>query len=136
MKQDSIDQVPQERRVLPLAPVETEIIDVFQEQSEDIAREGEKHKLAARQYFSIIVEDLKKNYRVFARPVDIVQNPHYKPERPMDLGTMEERVFNNAYQTVEDFMADINLIVHNVETHNDPNVPYQKDNILKVCIFE
>ena len=120
---------------LPLAPVKDDILDVFEDQQEDLLREAEKHKLATRQWFSQIVEDLKKNYRVFARPVDRVQNPDYNPDNPMDLGTMEERIFSNEYQTTEDFMEDIQLIVHNAETFNDPNIPYQKDILLKVSVL-
>ena len=117
---------------LPIASEEVNVEDMFKEQSSDIAQEREKHKLAVRQYFGMIVEDLKKNFKVFARPVDREQNPGYNPEIPMDLGTMEEKIFNNQYKTVDDFLSDINLIVRNVQMYNDPTIPYQKDNILKV----
>jgi hypothetical protein len=124
--------VVKERPMLPVAPEEVTVEDIFKDQSTDIAQEREKHKLAVRQYFSMIIEDLKKTFKVFARPVDREQNPGYNPEKPMDLGTMEEKIFNNTYQTPDDFISDINLILRNVQMYNDPNIPYQKDNILKV----
>lgn len=124
-----------EKLELPVAPEEVTVDDMFKEQGTDIAQEREKHKLAVRQYFSMIVEDLKKNFKVFSRPVDREQNPGYNPETPMDLGTMEEKVFNNMYKTADDFISDISLIVNNVQMYNDPNIPYQKDNILKVMAY-
>ena len=131
----NLKSVSKDTPSLPIASEEVNVEDMFKEQSSDIAQEREKHKLAVRQYFGMIVEDLKKNFKVFARPVDREQNPGYNPEIPMDLGTMEEKIFNNQYQTVDDFLSDINLIVRNVQMYNDPNIPYQKDNILKVKYF-
>jgi hypothetical protein len=125
-----------EKPTLLVAPEEVTVEDIFKDQGTDIAHEREKHKLAVRQYFAMIVEDLKKTFKVFARPVDREQNPGYNPETPMDLGTMEEKIFNNTYQTPDDFISDINLIVRNVQMYNDPNIPYQKDNILKVLFGE
>ena len=117
---------------LPLAQEVVSLDDMFKDQASEISQERDRHKLAVRQYFGMIAEDLKKNFKVFARPVDREQNPGYNPEKPMDLGTMEEKIFNNQYQTADDFMDDVSLIVRNVQMYNDPNIPYQKDNILKV----
>ena len=108
-----------------------ELFSITPDEKEHLIREIEKHKLCSRQYFSLMIEDLRKNYRAFARPVDRQQNPEYNPEHPMDLGTMEEKVLNNEYETIEDVMKDINLIIHNVELYNDPEIPFQKENILK-----
>ena len=131
LKNCNVQAKPREKRDLPLAPPENEFMDVFQEDLGDLEKEVERHRLAVRQHLSMILDDLKKGYRIFARPVDRIANPEYIPEKPMDLGTMEDKVLKNCYATVEDFMADINLIVRNVEEFNDPRIPYQKENILK-----
>ncbi|SSD60519.1 uncharacterized protein SCODWIG_02280 [Saccharomycodes ludwigii] len=60
----------------------------------------------------------------FLKPVDIValNIPFYYNyiKRPMDLGTMEKKLEVKAYATVEQFIADFNLMVDNCIKFNGP----------------
>ncbi len=90
-----------------------------------------KHRLAIRQYFGMILEDLKKTYRAFVRPLDPALD--YRPPHPMDLGRMEERVLEDHYTRIEDLLVDVDSIVRNAEALNNPTLPWQRDTIVKVC---
>ncbi|KAH9252782.1 hypothetical protein BASA81_009293 [Batrachochytrium salamandrivorans] len=98
----------------------------------DLRREYDKHRLALRQHLMHIIQDLKKSFRVFAKPVDRELHPLYNPAIPMDLGTMEDKTMNDAYETIDAFMADIALIVANAEQFNDARVFAQKEILVKV----
>jgi len=42
-------------------------------------------------------------------------------KKPMDLGTVKKHLNNNAYETVEDCLRDIDLIWQNCRTYNKDN---------------
>jgi hypothetical protein len=42
-------------------------------------------------------------------------------KKPMDLGTVKKNLNNNVYETVEDFLRDIDLIWTNCKTYNKDN---------------
>lgn len=47
-------------------------------------------------------------------------------KKPMDLGTVKKLLNNNAYETVESCLSDIQMIWDNCKTYNTPeNVPQQ-----------
>ncbi len=49
-------------------------------------------------------------------------------KKPMDLGTVKKNLNNNVYETVEDFLRDIDLIWTNCKTYNKDNPV--KDNLM------
>ena len=57
---------------------------------------------------------------LFRAPVDPVHVPDYRRfvENPQDLGTIRHRLQTDYYSTVEDWIADVNLIWTNAETYN------------------
>lgn len=63
----------------------------------------------------------------FLKPVDIValNIPQYPDivKQPMDLGTMERKLKDNAYASVAEFVGDFELIVNNAITFNGPAHP-------------
>lgn len=66
-----------------------------------------------------------KNSAAFLNPVDHValNIPSY-PEiikNPMDLNSMEQKLKNGKYKTVQEFADDFNLILNNTRTFNGPN---------------
>jgi bromodomain-containing factor 1 len=74
-----------------------------------------------------LLEQVRKAKKVkfglwFLKPVDPValNIPTYPDiiKKPMDLGTLEEKLKKNEYATASDFMADFNLIIDNCITFN------------------
>ncbi|KAK5120187.1 hypothetical protein LTR85_006393 [Meristemomyces frigidus] len=68
-----------------------------------------------------------KNSAAFLRPVDPVAHniPSY-PEiikHPMDLGTLDAKLKENKYATVQDFVNDFDLIIFNCRTFNGEQHP-------------
>jgi len=74
-----------------------------------------------------ILKLLKKQRKAwpFKKPVDPkkLNIPDYYETivLPMDLGTVEERLYNQNYNNMSDFANDIRLIWSNAETFNGPN---------------
>ncbi|KAL7267269.1 transcription initiation at TATA-containing promoter protein [Rhizina undulata] len=76
-----------------------------------------------------IVRSLRrtKDARPFSMPVDSIKLnvPHYYQiiTHPMDLQTMEKKLNNNEYTTLQSFLDDFNLILANTLTFNGPEHP-------------
>ncbi|KAK4991355.1 transcription initiation at TATA-containing promoter protein [Elasticomyces elasticus] len=77
----------------------------------------------------VLVEKMKNTKKAkaaapFLKPVDIVQLniPHYPDhiKNPMDLSTMEQKLKNNQYRSLDDFVADFQLMVDNCVYFNGP----------------
>ena len=47
-------------------------------------------------------------------------------KEPMDLGTMEQKLEKDQYETVEDFVKDVLLLVRNCKRYNAETTPYAK----------
>ncbi|KAF2278014.1 histone acetyltransferase GCN5 [Westerdykella ornata] len=64
----------------------------------------------------------------FFKPVDKDEVPDYYNviTSPMDLSTMEEKLYQGAYTTVKDFVADLKLIFSNCRRYNDAATVYAK----------
>ncbi|WBW73326.1 SAGA complex histone acetyltransferase catalytic subunit Gcn5 [Schizosaccharomyces osmophilus] len=65
----------------------------------------------------------------FAQPVNREDVPDYYEviEHPVDLSTMEYRLRNNQYESVEEFIRDAKLIFNNCRQYNDPSTTYYKN---------
>jgi len=79
-----------------------------------------------------IIKDLKKHRDAgpFLVPVDYValQIPDYPAvvRFPMDLSTVERKLNSVEYETVDDFVTDINLIFSNCYLYNGVEAPVSK----------
>ncbi|PWN46396.1 Bromodomain-domain-containing protein [Ceraceosorus guamensis] len=64
----------------------------------------------------------------FTAPVDAASVHDYYSviKQPMDLSTMETKLENNAYATVEDLTADFRLVAANCRQYNGPSNSYTK----------
>lgn len=64
----------------------------------------------------------------FANPVNGQEVPDYYEviKEPMDLSTMETKLENNQYATIDDLLYDAQLIFDNCRTYNPPNSVYAK----------
>ena len=90
-------------------------------------RQREGLKFAA----SVLKEIMKPKYininAIFLEPVDpIALNiPTYFDviKQPMDLGTIKRKLEHNQYATVDDFEADMRLMIDNCLTFNYPGDP-------------
>lgn len=73
------------------------------------------------------IQSLKRmnDSRFYREPVDPVKMniPHYPQiiTRPMDLGTIERKLKNNQYKTVQGVVDDFSLMVQNAVTFNGPD---------------
>lgn len=68
---------------------------------------------------------------VFLVPVDVValNIPDYMAViggRPMDLGSVKERLRTNWYATVRDFVCDVRLTFRNAQLYNPPAAPHPR----------
>lgn len=64
----------------------------------------------------------------FLQPVngDEVHDYYDVIKEPMDLGTMERKLDQDQYETVEDFVKDVLLLVRNCKRYNAETTPYAK----------
>ena len=82
-----------------------------------------------RKYCSAIIKQLKRHRDApaFLYPVDpvLLKIPDYPDviKHPMDLSTVENKLNNVEYETVDDFVADINLIFSNCYLYNGRELP-------------
>lgn len=100
-------------------------------QLQDLLMEYESHKRKLRQVFSAILEDLRKGYRIFTKPLDIHLFPDYEPVEHVDLMIMEDRVHSNRYDLPDGFLRDIELIKTNVLEGTNARIPSHRDVIAK-----
>ncbi|XP_038656120.1 ATPase family AAA domain-containing protein 2B isoform X1 [Scyliorhinus canicula] len=68
---------------------------------------------------------IDKRFSIFSKPVDIEEVSDYLEViiQPMDLSTMMMKIDNHKYETVKDFLIDINLICSNALEYNPDKVP-------------
>ncbi|KXN92485.1 Bromodomain-containing protein 7 [Leucoagaricus sp. SymC.cos] len=75
-----------------------------------------------------LIQQIKKkdDYAFFLEPVDPTQVPGYSDaiKRPMDLGTMTNKVNRGKYRSLEDFANDLKLVTTNAKTFNPPGTIY------------
>lgn len=88
---------------------------------------------AERKWCNQTIKALKKHKRAvaFLEPVNPVlfNIPDYFDivKQPMDLGTVERKLLNDEYPTVEAFKADIQLIFYNCYLYNHSGDPVSLD---------
>lgn len=81
-----------------------------------------RHKFILR-----VIQNIKRTNDAapFSKPVDIIalNIPNYPTiiTNPMDLRTIEEKLKNNAYPSVDAYVSDFNQIVENCITFNGPD---------------
>nr|XP_033789638.1 ATPase family AAA domain-containing protein 2 isoform X2 [Geotrypetes seraphini] len=112
--------------VLPVAPppeprqLTAEELKRLEEQEEDTLRElrlflrDVTHRLA-----------IDKRFRAFTKPVDPEEVPDYVTviAQPMDLSTIISKIDLHKYQTVKDYLKDIDLICSNALEYNPDRDP-------------
>jgi len=62
---------------------------------------------------------------VFAEPVNLDQYDDYtnKVKKPMDFGTIEDKLNRKSYQYLDDFYDDMNLVFRNCKLYNELHTP-------------
>ncbi|XP_056378682.1 ATPase family AAA domain-containing protein 2 [Hyla sarda] len=118
--------VLQALEVLPVAPppeprqLTAEELKRLEEQEEDTFRElrlflrDVTHRLA-----------IDKRFRAFTKPVDLEEVPDYVTviAQPMDLSTVISKIDLHKYQTVKEYLKDIDLICSNALEYNPDKDP-------------
>lgn len=77
---------------------------------------------------------------LFRKPVTKKEAPDYFDiiERPMDLGTIRDKVRKMEYKNREDFRHDVAQIALNAHTYNlnrHPHIPPLADELLELCDY-
>lgn len=76
-----------------------------------------------------------RRYAMFAKPVDSAEVPDYREviQEPMDLETMRSKIDLHQYQTVAEFLRDIDLICSNALEYNPDRDPMDKNIRHRAC---
>ncbi|ODN03130.1 Peregrin [Orchesella cincta] len=81
-------------------------------------------------FLSSIVDELisMDSQSIFKQPVDISEVPDYLTvvKTPMDLSTMQEKIFDFQYQTIEDLQADFALMIKNCKLYNSKETVFYR----------
>ncbi|KAJ8305474.1 LOW QUALITY PROTEIN: hypothetical protein KUTeg_016019 [Tegillarca granosa] len=90
-------------------------LSLLYKQEEAVLREL---RIFLRDVLNKIYKDRK--FHIFAKPVDIEDVPDYYEiiEKPMDMARMMSKIDLHQYQTVKEFLDDINLICSNALEYN------------------
>ncbi|KAF4622126.1 hypothetical protein D9613_009462 [Agrocybe pediades] len=84
-----------------------------------------------KEVLSKLIAQLKKkdDYAFFLHPVDAASVPGYSDvvKRPMDLGTMSDKVARGKYRSLEDFASDFRLVTNNAKLFNPPGTIYHTE---------
>lgn len=79
---------------------------------------------------SYLISDLRSNPSAwpFLKPVDAAEVPDYYEhiKRPMDLSTMQSKLEDNRYPSIEPFVEDVRLMVDNCFRYNGRDTQYYK----------
>ncbi|KAJ3733504.1 histone acetyltransferase NGF-1 [Lentinula guzmanii] len=83
-----------------------------------------------RHFMDRLLKDLQEHNQAwpFLKPVSAEDVPDYHDivKKPMDFSTMEHKLDNNHYQTVEDFVNDARLVFDNCRLYNLEDSVYHK----------
>ncbi|KAI0247260.1 hypothetical protein BJV78DRAFT_1285690 [Lactifluus subvellereus] len=71
----------------------------------------------------------KDDYAFFLKPVDPENVPGYMDviKKPMDFGTMTEKVAKSKYKSLDEFADDFRLVISNAKTFNPPGTIYHAE---------
>lgn len=64
----------------------------------------------------------KDDYAFFLEPVNLEKVPGYMDviKKPMDFGTMADKVSRSKYRSLDEFADDFRLVISNAKTFNPP----------------
>jgi bromodomain-containing factor 1 len=112
----------------PAKRFKTESSSISQQSSDS----GKKLPANQQKFLSALLRQVKKarDARPFLEPVDPIKLniPRYFDiiVKPMDLGTMEQKLSRGAYGTAQEFIDDFNLMIDNCVKFNGPENPVTK----------
>lgn len=130
---------PEQMPSLPAAPppeprklTPTEL-ERLRQQEEATLREL---RLFLRDILTKLMRD--RRYTMFAKPVDASEVPDYLEviQQPMDLETMMVKIDLHKYQTVAQFLQDIELICSNALEYNPDRNPMDKNIRHRACALQ
>ncbi|KAL3225002.1 hypothetical protein MRX96_026190 [Rhipicephalus microplus] len=133
------ERLPEQMPSLPAAPRQspessrpTEL-ERLRQQEEATLREL---RLFLRDILTKLMRD--RRYTMFAKPVDASEVPDYLEviQQPMDLETMMVKIDLHKYQTVAQFLQDIELICSNALEYNPDRNPMDKNIRHRACALQ
>uniref|UniRef100_UPI003AACCDE9 ATPase family AAA domain-containing protein 2-like isoform X1 n=1 Tax=Centroberyx gerrardi TaxID=166262 RepID=UPI003AACCDE9 len=125
--------------VLPVAPpppprqLTEKETQRLEEQEEDTLREL---RLFLRDVTNRLSQD--KRFKAFTKPVDLDEVPDYAEviKQPMDLSTVLARIDLHHYETVEEFLYDVDLIWQNALEYNPDRDPSDRQIRHRACALK
>ncbi|KAJ3359310.1 hypothetical protein HDU91_004964, partial [Kappamyces sp. JEL0680] len=112
---------------LSLVPAKDSVAAYSETESRELYVEFETHKRKLRQVFSAILADLRKEFKILWKLCDRVGS--YRPQNPMDLARMEDRVQADLLETPDDFLNDIGLVSQTAEAVKHSAPPNQRESL-------
>ncbi|KAJ3869781.1 hypothetical protein EV359DRAFT_69683 [Lentinula novae-zelandiae] len=114
-----------EKSVLSLPPCpQRHQTDIFYSLARLLPKSPDQH------FMDRLLKDLQEHNQAwpFLKPVTAEDVPDYHDIvlKPMDFSTMEHKLDNNQYQTVEDFVSDARLVFDNCRLYNLEDSVYHK----------
>ncbi|XP_054717398.1 LOW QUALITY PROTEIN: ATPase family AAA domain-containing protein 2-like [Uloborus diversus] len=121
---------PAEEEILPVAPPLPVSRKLTAEELERLRQREEATLRELRVFLRDILTKLARDRRfsVFSRPVDPEEVPDYQEviKNPMDLETMMTKIDRHRYETVAQFLSDIDLVCQNALEYNPDRDPSDK----------
>lgn len=130
---------PEQMPALPAAPppeprkLTPSELERLRQQEEATLREL---RLFLRDILTKLMRD--RRYSMFAKPVDALEVPDYLEviKQPMDMETMMVKIDLHKYQTVAQFLQDIELICSNALEYNPDRNPMDKNIRHRACALQ
>ncbi|XP_075525041.1 ATPase family AAA domain-containing protein 2-like isoform X1 [Dermacentor variabilis] len=130
---------PEQMPALPAAPppeprkLTPSELERLRQQEEATLREL---RLFLRDILTKLMRD--RRYSMFAKPVDALEVPDYLEviKQPMDMETMMVKIDLHQYQTVAQFLQDIELICSNALEYNPDRNPTDKNIRHRACALQ
>ncbi|RZF32225.1 hypothetical protein LSTR_LSTR011497, partial [Laodelphax striatellus] len=102
-----------------------------------IKRNEEDTQRTLRRYLRTVCASIsrQKAFELFCKPVDIEEVPDYPTiiKKPMHMDQIVAKINDHEYETVQDFLEDINLIVSNALEYNPIKTANDKAIRMQAC---
>ncbi|KAK0414460.1 hypothetical protein QR680_011440 [Steinernema hermaphroditum] len=115
---ENFEPAPKRTRPSRRSPAPTRIAAAVMH---NLRRKQSGNKESLKKVEAILRETLRREESwPFAQPVDVKEVPDYREfvKKPMDLRTMMNKLKNNDYESVEEVVADYQLMFNNCRTYN------------------
>ncbi|KAJ4930997.1 hypothetical protein JOQ06_025298 [Pogonophryne albipinna] len=125
--------------VLPVAPPPTPR-QLTEEETQRLAEQDEGTFRELRLFLRDVTNRLSqdKRFKAFTKPVDLEEVPDYAEviKQPMDLSTVLSKIDRHQYETVKEFLYDVDLIWQNALEYNPDRDPSDRQIRHRACALK